>query len=144
MSDNWKLQVSPKLADGTLINLRAETPEEFDTVVGWATANAAKFVSVVAAINAVPPSLAANIQPGSVQVQYDQPPTQQNNPGWGAPQDTPPPSWSQPAQQAPTCQHGPMVFRTGTSAKGPWSGHFCPTPKGTPGQCDPRFPPRGR
>jgi len=40
---------------------------------------------------------------------------------------------------APTCDHGARVRRTGTSGKGPWVGWFCPTPKGTPGQCSPKF-----
>lgn len=40
-----------------------------------------------------------------------------------------------PAPGAPTCLHGPRVFRSGTSAKGPWSAWFCPTPKGAPDQC---------
>lgn len=38
-----------------------------------------------------------------------------------------------------TCKHGEMTFRTGQSAKGPWKGYFCPSPKGTPDQCEPQF-----
>lgn len=38
-----------------------------------------------------------------------------------------------------TCVHGDRVRRTGQSAKGAWVGWFCPTPKGTPGQCKPEF-----
>jgi hypothetical protein len=37
------------------------------------------------------------------------------------------------------CKHGPMTKRSGSSAKGPWKGYMCPTPKGTPDQCDPIF-----
>jgi len=37
------------------------------------------------------------------------------------------------------CQHGPMVTRKGTGAKGEWKGYFCPTPKGTPDQCTPQW-----
>jgi hypothetical protein len=37
------------------------------------------------------------------------------------------------------CKHGPMTKRSGSSAKGPWKGYMCPTPKGTPDQCDPVF-----
>ena len=39
------------------------------------------------------------------------------------------------------CKHGAMVARSGTSAKTgkPWNGYFCPSPKGTPDQCDPEF-----
>ena len=35
------------------------------------------------------------------------------------------------------CNHGPMIARKGTGAKGEWKGLFCPTPKGTAGQCEP-------
>jgi len=37
------------------------------------------------------------------------------------------------------CKHGPMTKRSGSSAKGPWKGYMCPTPKGTPDQCEPTF-----
>jgi len=37
------------------------------------------------------------------------------------------------------CKHGPMTKRSGSSAKGPWKGYMCPTPKGTPDQCEPVF-----
>lgn len=38
-----------------------------------------------------------------------------------------------------TCTHGVMVKRTGNGAKGEWRAWFCPTPKGTEGQCQPKF-----
>lgn len=37
------------------------------------------------------------------------------------------------------CAHGEMTYRTGRSTKGPWSGWFCPLPKGNPEQCKPAF-----
>ena len=43
---------------------------------------------------------------------------------------------------APTgrsCNHGVMTPRSGSGAKGPWKGFFCPTPKGTADQCSPIF-----
>jgi hypothetical protein len=36
-----------------------------------------------------------------------------------------------------SCQHGAMVYKTGTSARGPWKGYFCPGPRGQ--QCKPIF-----
>jgi hypothetical protein len=42
-----------------------------------------------------------------------------------------------------TCQHGGMIQRTGHGAKGEWRAFFCPTPKGTPDQCQPVFAKRG-
>lgn len=35
------------------------------------------------------------------------------------------------------CQHGVMTKRTGAGAKGPWKAYMCPSPKGTPDQCEP-------
>lgn len=41
---------------------------------------------------------------------------------------------------APRCDHGKMVRREGTSAKGPWSGWFCPLPRErSDEQCSPQF-----
>lgn len=37
------------------------------------------------------------------------------------------------------CAHGAMTPRSGTSSKGPWSGYFCPLPKGDANQCKPIF-----
>jgi hypothetical protein len=54
---------------------------------------------------------------------------------------SPVPQTSTPST-APTgrsCKHGPMTKRQGSSAKGPWKGYMCPTPKGTPDQCDAIF-----
>lgn len=41
---------------------------------------------------------------------------------------------------APTsrvCQHGTMTKRNGAGPKGPWKAFMCPSPKGTPDQCEP-------
>lgn len=38
-----------------------------------------------------------------------------------------------------SCSHGTMVTRKGSGAKGEWKGYFCPTPKGTPDQCQPQW-----
>jgi hypothetical protein len=53
-----------------------------------------------------------------------------------------PPS-SSSAVGGKTCVHGGMVKRTGNGAKGEWRGFFCPTPKGTDGQCSPVFARQG-
>lgn len=37
------------------------------------------------------------------------------------------------------CPHGERKYITGTGAKGPWAGWFCPSPRGTPNQCPPVF-----
>jgi hypothetical protein len=59
----------------------------------------------------------------------------------------PPPAFAPvpPPTAAPTiagqkmCQHGPMIGRKGNGAKGEWKGFMCPTPKGTPDQCQPQW-----
>ncbi|MFI6319727.1 hypothetical protein ACIBG8_19490 [Nonomuraea sp. NPDC050556] len=40
-----------------------------------------------------------------------------------------------PGVETKTCPHGEMTYRTGTGAKGPWAGHFCPLERGNPDQC---------
>ena len=35
------------------------------------------------------------------------------------------------------CKHGEMSRRTGAGPKGPWKAYMCPSPKGTPDQCEP-------
>lgn len=37
------------------------------------------------------------------------------------------------------CQHGAMIGRKGMGSKGEWKGYMCPTPKGTPDQCQPQW-----
>lgn len=61
-------------------------------------------------------------------------------PTWGAP---PPPAASFQQAAVPQCQHGPRTARSGNGAKGPWRAWMCPTPKGTPGQCEPDWVRRG-
>lgn len=40
---------------------------------------------------------------------------------------------------APVCKHGARTKRTGTNARGAWTGYFCPLPKGNPEQCKAEF-----
>ena len=133
MSQDFKIQQNVKVGND-LINLRADNPEEFKSIAEWTVENAALFVNVQAALAAVPPALAGNVT--KTQVQNE--PVQQQG-GWAQPQTQQPPSFAQPNNQGPACQHGPMVFREGVGAKGPWKAYFCPTPKGTPGQCAAQF-----
>lgn len=43
-----------------------------------------------------------------------------------------------PASNAPSCQHGVKVQRTGVGKNGkPWSAWMCPAPRGTADQCEP-------
>ena len=149
MSENWKIQVSPKVGD-TLINLRAETPDEAERILAWATANADTIAATIKAFGGV-----ANVVqsfPGSQVVQQDGPSWSQQGSGGPAAtsQGYAPAQQQQQVPAAPaapqggkSCVHGPMVYREGSSAKGPWKAYFCGTPKGTQGQCAPEFLPRG-
>lgn len=128
MSDNWKLQQNVKVGQD-LINLRGDNPDEFKAVLEWAVENAALFVNVQAALNAVEkvPALAGNVT--STQVQQEQ------QGGWGGQQQQAAPSFANPASAAPSCRHGERVFREGKSAKGPWKAYFCPS-RDRNDQCD--------
>ena len=155
MSENWKIQVSPKLTDGTLINLRAETPDEAARILDWAIENAGKIGEAVKALNAV--EVFTKAFPGA-QVTVQGPPPQQA--GWNTGAQTPPPAWAQgnpqevaqhqQQQQAPSqlndeglippqhCSHGPMQLRRAKPETGKkWVAYMCPTKQGTPGQCSP-------
>lgn len=46
--------------------------------------------------------------------------------------------WDPEAEEY-ACAHGGATQRKGESAKGPWTGYFCPEPKGSPNQCAPKF-----
>lgn len=141
MSQDFKIQQSVKI-NQDMVNLRADNPDEFKAIAEWTVENAALFVNVQAALAAVPPALAGNVT--KTQVLNDAPAQAvQQQGGWSQPQQQAAPSFANPATAAPACQHGPMVYREGQSAKGPWKAYFCPTPKGTPGQCDAKFLPKG-
>jgi hypothetical protein len=46
---------------------------------------------------------------------------------------------------APSCQHGTLVHRTGTGAKGPWQAWMCPLPKERKAeQCEPQWIRKGQ
>ena len=104
---------------GSLYNLVGyeHTDEEYDRVLRTFTNNYLKIEAVENIINAksvLKESLSAT--------PVEQPRTQ-----------------SASADGAKACKHGEMTFRTGKSAKGPWKGYFCPSPKGTADQCEPQF-----
>ena len=135
MSDSFRIQQNVKVGND-LINLRADSSEEFTKIAQWTIENAALFVNVQAALGgvaAVAP-LAGNVTTTQVQ----DAPAQAVN-GWQN-QRQAAPSFAQPAAgPGPACKHGPMVARGGEKNGRAWSGFFCPTPKGTPDQCPPQF-----
>lgn len=113
--DTTKFQINYKLADGTLINLYAANAEELEKGLGDLAMVSALIKSTSVELGGSPAvAVIKQAFPGATPV-------------------------ASPAGDAPSCVHGPMTFRTGQGAKGPWKGYFCPTPKGTPNQCDPIF-----
>lgn len=44
-----------------------------------------------------------------------------------------------PTSGVHSCAHGVMTQRSGTNARGAWTGYFCPLPKGDPNQCKAQF-----
>lgn len=65
-----------------------------------------------------------------------QPQYQQQAPAQGAP---PAGAMTAPNGEARHCAHGAMAYKNGNKNGKFWQGFFCPTPKGTPGQCKPQF-----
>lgn len=59
------------------------------------------------------------------------------NPGLQTTTTWQPKAQAQTAAPAVMCAHGPMIPRSGNKGGKPWSGHFCPAPKGSPDQCPP-------
>lgn len=130
MSENWRVQISPKLADGTLVNVRAETGEELLQTLAYLKANAAHITSFGAAIQAVSTvqgQLGGEVVAQTVPTQpaYQQPaqPVQQTYNNHAAASAYSPPAPAGAPGPAPLDQFGkPMKFVTGTTKSGPKAG----------------------
>jgi hypothetical protein len=118
-TEGTKFQVNFKTADGTLINLYAATVTELETGLADLAMNSLNIKTTAAELGSVKssapaPTVASIAQAFNATV-------------------------VPPAGGAQSCAHGEMVFKTGTSTKGPWKGYMCPTPKGAADKCDPIF-----
>lgn len=122
-----KYQVSSKLNDGRIFVIGGDTYDEFKLNLGLAlgdvdaegllTTMASSLVGAPTSIN----QAIANLAPlGATPV---------------ASQTFTPST----APVARSCKHGEMTKRTGSGAKGPWKAFMCPSPKGTPDQCEPQW-----
>jgi hypothetical protein len=119
-SESTKLQVNFKLADGTLINVYAVTQAELE-------AQLTSLQDTASLITATASSLGS-----SSAVSYA---TQSLGATPVAPQFTAP----APVADG-SCKHGALVWRESKpGAPKAWKGWFCPSPKGTPDQCEPKF-----
>lgn len=117
--------------NGDLFTVRGDSFDEFHTNLAHAGANLQAFITDVSVLQAAGHAapLVNNSTPAA--------------PAWAAPQATgweqasPPPAAANAA--VPVCAHGPRTPRAGNGTNGPYKAWFCPTPKGTPGQCSPIF-----
>ena len=120
-NENTKFQINYKLADGTLINLYASDVKDLETGLTDLSMVATLIKSTSAELsggNATASAVAAISQ------QFNATPVAVTSTGQDA------------ASAVKQCRHGQMAFKTGTSAKGPWQGYFCPAPKGATDKCD--------
>jgi hypothetical protein len=121
-NENTKFQINYKLNDGTLINLYATDVKDLETGLNdlGMVATLIKATSNDLHGGAPAPTVA------SVAESFNATPVAAS-----APVVT--------EGQAPTCKHGNMAFRNGTSARGPWKAWMCAAPKGAVDKCDPIF-----
>lgn len=123
-AETTKFQVNFKLADGTLINIYADNAAELEaslaTIQDTATLIGATAGSLGGAGNAA----------GLVAQSFN---AQVVNHG----SFTPPAPVAIPEGH---CKHGALVWRESKpGAPKEWKGWFCPSPKGTADQCEPKF-----
>ena len=121
-NENTKFQVNFKTNNGTLINLYASDVKELETGLTDLSMVATLIKATDAELNggkAPAPTVAAVAQ------QFNATPVA----------STPTAPLAVVEGQAPSCKHGVMSFRTGTSARGPWKGWMCAAPKGATDKC---------
>jgi len=125
-NENTKFQINYKLNDGTLINLYATDVKELETGL--------TDLSMVATLIRA----TGNDLQGGTSTPVQAPTVASVAESFNA---TPvaPPAPVVTEGQAATCKHGNMVFRNGTSARGPWKAWMCSAPKGALDKCDPIF-----
>jgi hypothetical protein len=119
-NENTKFQVNFKLHDGTLINLYATSATELEAGLADISMNAANIYTTGLELNGKLAQPVATPTVKSIAESFNATPV------------------AAPAVvegQAPSCKHGVMSFRTGTSARGPWKGWMCAAPKGATDKC---------
>lgn len=140
MSDTYKIQISPYLADGSMLNIQGDNPAEFEANLRWVIENAARIASGVSLIKGV--GAVAEVLPVAETATYEQPPQQYNAPAVQQYQQVAAASAPQyqPQQSVgPVCKHGPMQHKSGQGAKGPWQAYMCSAPRNAPDKCDPNW-----
>ena len=123
-TEGTKFQINYKLADGTLINLYAADVKELETGLTDLSMVATLIKSTGKELGGVPTQPSPSVE--AIAQSFN-----------ATPVAAPAPVVTE--GQAPTCKHGNMTFRTGTSARGPWKAWMCSAPKGAVDKCDPIF-----
>ena len=123
-TEGTKFQVNYKLADGTLINIYAADVRELEAGLADVSMNALNIIATGRELTQ------GSVAPAAISPAVSNIAAQFNATPVAAPVT------SAPAAAGNSCKHGPMTFKNGVSAKGPWQGWMCPTPKGAPDKCD--------
>ena len=127
---NANFQVSSKLNDGRIFVIAGNTADEFKQNLTHILGDigAENLISTMASsVEGAPTTIesaVANLAQG-LGARPVSSPTQTFTPSTGP--------------SGKTCKHGEMTKRTGAGAKGPWKAFMCPSPKGTPDQCEPEW-----
>jgi len=120
-NENTKFQINYKLSDGTLINLYAADVKDLETGL-VDLSMVAQLIKSTAADLGGSNATAAAVQ--NIQAAFNATPVAVTSTGQDA------------ATATKMCKHGVMSYKSGTSAKGPWQGYMCPSPKGAPDKCE--------
>lgn len=108
--------------DGVLVNVYADNQGELETLLASVQDLSSLINSVNGSLRATPAPTVASVAESFNASSVSEPVQPQVVEG-----------------QAPTCKHGNMAYRTGTSARGPWRAWMCAAPKGAVDKCDPIF-----
>lgn len=111
--ESTKFQINYKLPDGTLINLYASDVRELETGLTDLSMVSALIASTADTFRSSVPAAPVYAAAPAVNRLDDR---------------ANPPSSN-------TCNHGPMTYREGVGAKGPWKGYMCNAPKGAADKC---------
>ena len=117
-NENTKFQINYKLADGTLINLYAADIKDLETGLTDLSMVAALIKSTSSELNGGALATANAVITQAFNATPVAAPAAVEAPG------------------SKSCKHGVMAFKTGTSARGPWQGYMCASPKGAPDKCE--------
>jgi hypothetical protein len=119
-----KFQINYKLPDGTLINIYANSSAELESSL----TTLQDTVSLIASTSGALANSVARIAPA------------QTAPSAIAYAKTALGAVPVGASNGNNCKHGDLVWRESKpGAPKPWKGWFCPSPKGTADQCEPKF-----